>query len=127
MTNMTYEIAKQLKDAGFPQHWNSRGLGHNFICKDNKTYCTYPSKNRAYVPDLSSLIIMCGEGFGELVRSNNYITKPMWLAYPSKGALNKSDNDCVLDCCVYEIGSTPKEAVAELWLALNKNKDEKEL
>jgi len=72
------------------------------------------------IPTLSELIEACGEGFSELVRSNNYITKPMWLAYPSEEAFNKSDNDCVLDCCGYEIGSTPEEAVTNLWLAINK-------
>ena len=113
---MKYELALQLKDADFPNLGG--GIGERYIYPE-PGYLGLSRSQACYDPTLSELIEECGEGFGELVRSNNYITKPMWLAYPSKGALNKSDNDCVLDCCGYEIGSTPEEAVVNLWLALN--------
>jgi len=113
---MTYKLALQLKNAGWKQIV--------FTCRKDDHFCNVDKEDCIIeplgFPTLSELIEACGEEFCELVRSNNYTVKPMWLAYPSEEAFNKSGNDCVLDCCGYEIGSTPEEAVANLWLAINK-------
>ena len=83
---MNYELAKQLKDAGFPQN----GTGQFIDVK-------------LASPTLSELIEACGDDF-----LNLYKTKDKWnCVHPLE------DND---DCC----GSTPEEAVAHLWLELNK-------
>lgn len=93
---MNYELCKQLKDAGFKQS----GKGN--------TICVSFSLHNIYVPTLSELIEACGDGFGGLQKEDGYFN-----AY-SKSDLNKK----VLK--IYSTGLTTEEAVAHLWLALNK-------
>ena len=115
---MEYELALKLKNAGFPVEEN----GNKFYCNGNLCGRNYDDcyEEIVRIPTLSELIEACGEEFGELVRCNDYEIKPMWRAYPTREAFNESDNDCEVDCCGYETGSTPEEAVAKLWLAINK-------
>ena len=94
---MTYEICKQLKDAGFPQNFVE---GRKAIVKSNNNdYC--------FEPTLSELIEACGDRFDklELTQSLDGKTKE-WEATG--------------DRYWNGYGSTPEEAVAKLWLALNK-------
>ena len=97
---MTYELAKELKDAGFPQ--------------GGKGSCCYPKDalvvrlpDRAYMPLLSELIDACGDGFSSLQRIQWETADVVWYAY---------------DVSTKDSGksSTPEEAVGRLWLALNK-------
>lgn len=91
---MNYELAKQLKEAGFPQ--GDMG-GFNF--QDNLNY-----------PTLSELIENCGDKFVSLMQ-----TKKRWIAtYSQEGFTPTSENDESVT------GSTPEIAVARLWLELNK-------
>lgn len=85
---MNYELAKQLKDAGFP--WK----GPFF---ENEEYY------REYYPTLSELIEACGDKFDALVSSER---SGGWMATDGRGLSGD--------------GSTPEEAVANLWLELNK-------
>ena len=92
---MNYELAKELKDAGFPQHGYEMMTPH---AADVKL-----GRESVYYPTLSELIEAClKELDGELT-------------------VRFKDGKCV---CRYKeiefVGSTPKEAVARLWLALNK-------
>lgn len=100
---MNYELAKKLKDAGFPQI--GRGL---FMIGDGtpiklvepgEVISLDESNPVVYLPTLSELIEACGESFKslELVGGHFYT------------------NDC------WE-RETPEEAVANLWLALQKGK-----
>ena len=93
---MNYELAKKLKDAGYPQEDMSHTdyLGENF---ENDP------ADSIKVPNLSKLIKACGEGFDYLRHKSEY-----WLAISGGGLEGQ--------------GKTPEEAVAELWLALNKPK-----
>ena len=99
---ITYELAKQLKDAGFPQKERSILVGNedSFI----------PDATRLdeylYVPFLSELIEACGERFCCLKRSQGQ-SRFTWLA-ESSGDKRKA-----------WLGGTPEEAVACLFLALN--------
>lgn len=91
---MTYELAKQLKDAGFPQkentYWkNERGEGTLGV----------------YAPTLSELIEACGEEF--------YSIRKQTLKYCAESVASD-------DRFFQAKGSTPEEAVANLWLELNK-------
>jgi len=94
-----YELAKKLKDAGykFPANdgcancWGDLGQGCSEEC--GKEHC----------PTLSELIEACGDGFGKLEKHRPNIG---WGAYADNG--------------IDEFGLTPEEAVARLWLALNK-------
>lgn len=101
---MNYELAKALKEAGFP-----------------KSLCSaYSDKSPAPEDDgrmlqcstLSEFIEACGEQFDRLIRLQN---DPVpWAAYAFCP-------DSERDCC--SVATTPEEAVARLWLALHKKGD----
>src|SRR5437588_12025866 len=97
---MTYGSARLLKDAGFPQF----GKG---------TWVSPPEslivrrEDRVYQPTLSELIIACGEDFAALQRISN-----------EAGTYWRAKAMAETEAC----GDTPEEAVARLWLGLNKQR-----
>jgi hypothetical protein len=98
---MNYELAKQLNDAGFPQGGNGRSI----LPPDQ---IVARSHDRVYVPTLSELIEACvasrpGAPF-RLYHKNG-----KWRAQLSNDQTSP-----------WYFGSSPEEAVARLWLALNK-------
>ena len=101
---MTYEICKQLKDAGFPQ-----GIPDCYTFEGD----WIPEEERRYVPTLSELIEACGNEFGSLSRWGGFRKfTPLsdeWVCWKVNG-----DG---YDSCG---GKTPEEAVVKLWLELNK-------
>lgn len=123
---MNYELAKELKEAGFSQKMksgdgfyelNSKDLlfaGDGDICGDDYVYtsgcgcCGGSYKIEIRVPTLSELIdatvSLVPDKFLDIT-SRDYRPE-QWVATSS-----------------WEVksGSTPEEAVARLWLALNKN------
>ena len=86
---MNKELKQKLEDAGFESHYH-----------DCKT-CGVDS------PTLSELIEACGGDFGGLVRFSGSYGKYYFEAYKDVNLTNGF------------ISSTPEEAVANLWLALN--------
>lgn len=119
---MTYELAKQLKDAGFPQE----GKGGWIDDKEPKELPSMPDwEGAVYVPTLSELIEACGT-----VRKRKWVNEIQPLDF----AIRHYDNGNIwragymwdkfaLDEKYKELwadGSTPEEAVAKLWLELNK-------
>jgi len=92
---MTYALAKQLKDAGFP-------IRKTCLCEED--VCVHIE-----YPTLSELIEACGDSFGEL---NHYRNSRDWEAISE----NWQDEQGVGRMTS---GKTPEEAVAKLWLALN--------
>ncbi len=107
---MNYELAKQLKEAGFPQ---PEPIEIPEFLPDNlrRTELVWEIKEDVYTPSLSKLIEACGVGFGSLNQLDDETYPEQWSA----SIYNE------LDKCV--IGSTPEEAVANLWLELNKKND----
>ena len=120
---MDYKLAKQLKDAGFPQetlwywieengkwsletedHWNTVD-GEWGMCRDIKDMQHVSS------PTLPELIEACGEKFEELVRFDSNV----WQANPCGG--NYQDLVCRGEKLTF---ATPEEAVSFLWLKINK-------
>jgi hypothetical protein len=97
---MDYELAKQLKDAGFPQKEPNAFVGIVNASQGDE-------HGRAYFPTLEELLEACGDR--ELVLSKRIVEADKeyeWRAvvpYPNPVGF----------------GSTPTEAVARLWLALN--------
>jgi hypothetical protein len=91
---MDYDLAKSLTDAVFPQI----GKG-SLIGPLNKL--VWRSDDRVYVPSLEELIEACGENFGSLDKPDDG-----WLARAN------GDQHC--------FAGTPAEAVARLWLTLQK-------
>jgi hypothetical protein len=97
---MNYDLAKQLKDAGFPipNHGFNEG-------ECDFRNCHYPAnKEQICVPTLSELIEACGDKFVTLTRWKKAVLSVEWSAY---GTDFRRD------------GRTLEEAVANLWLALN--------
>lgn len=105
---MNYELALELKNAGFPlQECTLEGCYYSgdSLDEDDKNY---------HYPTLSELIEACGLYFGSLVQCQ----KP--IGQISKYLCN-SYND-VAPIWVQTEGSTQEQAVAKLWLAINSPK-----
>jgi hypothetical protein len=94
---MDYALAKELKDAGYPQ---IRRDGF-FLYAEQVPYAPRNAE-KAYAPALHELLDACGERFYGLRRTDDG-----WEASDGEQAF--------IDPC-----KTADEAVARLWLALNK-------
>ena len=104
---MTYETAKKLKDAGFYQgeeEMSAQTMWHpDYLDKGS-----IPKDLVVYVPTLSELIEACGHYFYQLTKEDDGSwTCASINGYPKSGFGVTNF-------------TTPEEAVAELWLALNK-------
>jgi len=104
---MNYELARQLKDAGFPQ----RGKGSWTLPPDS---IVARRSDRVYIPSLEELIEACPETTNDGFLSLSYVAQECWVAGYERQAL------LVPECW----GSTPAEAVARLWLLLNKGDEQ---
>lgn len=130
---MNYELAKKLKDAGFPQEYTRGSWACPHGIHEEMDYVPCLSAfcwgdALSYAPTLEELIEACGDKFSELVRTYSYSVgaePAMWQAYMTEGAYHDMGGDCVLECCGFELDSTPSEAVAKLWLTLQTNKTKK--
>ena len=103
---MTYELVKQLKEAGYPikEHlWYDNFMSMNDVCSNCVAYKD-GSEFPWCIPILSELIKECGDKFYALVRDDETLK---WRAMKDRGDLGLE-------------GLTPEEAVANLWLELNK-------
>jgi hypothetical protein len=89
---ISVELAKQLKEAGFPQ----RGAGHIDPADISLGL-------KLYYPTLEELIEACGDEFESLHYGRNRGLK--WKATCHEGS--------------HELGMTPHEAVAKLWLSIH--------
>lgn len=92
---MTYELAKKLKDAGFPNSEKWRDTGTYIILDEDDSY----------PPTFSELIEACGDGFYQLHKQGE-----RFYASDGKSKIGYSEL----------LKGTPEEAVANLWLELNK-------
>lgn len=114
---MTYELAKQLKDAGFPQTYVDGSLWGNEVAQIRIRYISPVSEldGEDYVkyPTLSELIEAIGIKFISLsLNTTPKNTEEMWVAIGAK--LSVAGYMC------QKPGSTPEIAVAKLWLELNR-------
>lgn len=107
---ITYDLVQKLKDAGFPLTKNV------FYGKD----ILEPEYN---YPTLSELIEACGpykaDDFYLEVMGNGWRARLIYHGYFPGWPGIKRDDDNYVDVDVTEFGSTPEEAVANLWLTLN--------
>lgn len=106
---MTYELALELKNAGFALDTE---LGFGQTSPTGKGDWLYGPTGQhgddtAYAPTLTELIEALGEDFDALFYPRH---DGLWRA----DASNKTGYSCT--------GATPEEAVARLWLALNKKR-----
>ena len=100
---MRYTLAKELKDAGFLQGGNGRSVGP-------PDKIVWRREDRVYCPTLAELIEACGPGF----RSIERLGDDSWQAKADRRKPDSSIVDAV------GRGVTIDEAVAILWLALDK-------
>lgn len=116
---MNYELAKKLKDAGFPQPKIGEGLGRDLYPCEGYWHADHDAKcKRAYAPTLSELIEECqkvtrniGLYEGSRIESGN-----PWVAIALRPYAQKiSDEEMTF-------GLTPEEAVANLWIILQEEK-----
>jgi hypothetical protein len=137
---MNPELAKQLKEAGYPQkagnvvyflkskraqnpqtgEWYTRKAQWKHFHHLNPQNLN----NEWYsCPTLSELVEACGDDF-EMLRIAKYSDDDIkikgWEAEMTEEAFGRLGLPCVRDCCGHEWGDTPEEAVARLYLALNK-------
>lgn len=97
---ISYELALDLREAGFPQdRWS--GGGWRYLGDENSLRLD----TKCYEPTLDQLIEACGEGFGSLEKSGTQFI-----------ALEPKHRQTILILAYQE---TPEEAVARLWLAIN--------
>lgn len=106
---MNYELAKKLKEAGYP-------MKLAITTSDPSNLFTYPVGGAHFYiyPTLSELIEACGDRFACLLNLGN----DDWKA--------RADEPCY-ECYNGQPegkGSTPEEAVANLWLELNKKESD---
>lgn len=109
MNNLSYELCKRLKDAGFPQKFD---IGRIFFSYSGAKFGNVGNlldgSDKICIPTLEELIEACGNKFGQLFRISNLEGETQfWQAFASDIRIFTSH-------C-----KTPKEAVAELWLKLN--------
>jgi hypothetical protein len=105
---ISYELAKQLKDAGFPQ----TGRGGYLSMSNGLVGWSQANLNHGISqPTLEELIEACGDKFGNLARNGGFVKwtplHSQWVAWRVNDRLGGYG------------GSTSIEAVARLWLALN--------
>ena len=98
---MNHKLAKQLKDAGFPQGETEVGA-----CMDDNMNEVLSKETHSLIPTLEELIEACGDEFTCLTNNLDEWKVSANLDIPS--------NERILI-----FGKTPSEAVAKLWLALN--------
>lgn len=109
--SISYKLAKALKDAGFPQRTPNSPSPRDRYCGYGLGFC-YEGDD-IYSPTLSELIEACPhrEGTMQFILMSRTRQKGSWLAgYSVDGEFSPTQ----------EIGSTPEEAVANLWLVLHK-------
>lgn len=104
-TQMTYSLAKQLKDAGFPQE-------HLYYDRSECVKCMSSNDKEPCVPTLEELISACGEDFLSLrITRGATVNFGMWIAQA-----------LLPDGTVVDSGwsKDPSRTVAALYIALNK-------
>lgn len=117
---MNYNLAKQLKDAGFTQHDGPTvPLGGCYIGENNQTSLGTFDKGFVYAPPLSELIEACGDGFSQVGHEILQRRTEDWPVDKEWHASGKNVLTEITNVYVHAYGSTPEEAVAKLWLELN--------
>lgn len=124
---MKYELAKQLKENGFSQEGDETyivdgalSMGGTFKKTENGMVLVGDYSSSVYCPTLSELIEACGDkelsmscktlfSLTQEIGLTDTGWKVWWYAYKNIGGERVGFN-----------GSTPEEAVANLWLELNK-------
>ena len=101
---MDYDLAESLMDAGFQQIGKGSLIGP-------LDKLVWRSGDRVYAPTLEELIEACGDQFDSLERNSDKTFTAIYSNGPTGEMLHED---------LQFKGQTPEEAVANLWLELNK-------
>lgn len=124
---MNYELCKKLKDAGFPQVFEPDT--YVYTHPNNKVKLAILEEDYkdvdywVKIPKLSELIEACGERFVSLevgLTNKPYKENIRGKEWYSCGGSYLGQESIDGEWQFESWGSTPEEAVAKLWLALNK-------
>ena len=111
MNNMPHSLALELKKAGFPQGEGNYYVGEELWDETMQSDYEVPNTPKrstwVYAPSLEELIEACGEEFHHIMHENLLAKLDTWVAGAKRYGVQTT-------------GSTPSEAVALLWLSLNK-------
>lgn len=110
---MSYDLAKELKEAGFPQI----GKPYSVVADLRGDALTLDGKENVCIPTLSELIEACGK---DLPFERNGLAYTFSLNYEGEKKKWCACFDGLYGAYDLKYGSTPEEAVARLWLALDK-------
>jgi len=124
---ITYELAKQLKEAGFPQR---KGLGttyakgnERYICSGTSPedhcacpYCYGYDEGFATIPTLSELIEACRK------KTQKHYFYLRIIAHKDEKVFHWRSGFLPEESDPRGVGKSPEEAVANLWLKLNEKK-----
>ena len=122
MNKLSYEKCKELKDAGFSQGdflgnhfytYNSQDRGKIKMVGFEVKGQDEVNKKDIKIPTLSELIEACGDKFDRLEQQFVNLDGEDEISWAA----------CYDKVLLVERGKTPEEAVANLWLELNKNKN----
>ena len=110
-----YKLAKQLKDIGFTQDgMGSLYNGHSSMEGYNNDY------EEIYFPTLSELIEACGKPFRQLEKYEYTENRELSYRWEALALEDSPVNSRRFVDSFIGKGLTPEEAVAKLWLELNK-------
>lgn len=125
---MDYELAKKLKDAGYPQkgYWfySTNETDEPVLTTEAYVYGTenlvktadgknWEKVKLCFAPTLSELIEACGNRFFGFFRCTAHSNGGYCWKAEAVDSMGNIDD-------LVQSGETPEEAVANLWLALNK-------
>lgn len=112
---MNYELTQKLKAAGFVQ--KDFEESRDFVAPKG-IFKEYTEENHVYQPSLSELIEACGDSFDSLgKRSDGWVAISFRVSSNQTGEFTGFET---LSPSARTVGKTPEEAVANLWLSLNK-------
>lgn len=117
MSNISYELAKELKEAGFPQKvdWEDYSFDRDgYLFLQSITTEHLPDQD-CLCPNLSQLIQWCGEELECIYRTCN---SDQSLLHWSAFAFSPLDKPIILGK-----GESPEEAVARLGIAIHKKNE----
>ena len=112
---MNYELAKQLKDAGFPQSSRWAYVIHPLETKQREILMTVCEENNGYTNLLKEgYMVVANTTLSELIEACDSGFK-FQLIHAQAGWLASTRGYSISEC------KTPEEAVAKLWFELNKS------
>lgn len=128
---MEYQLAKELKNVRFPQMLEIKQNRSFFFVKDgvqkivhcsSQHYTSGYDNNLTLIPTLSELIEACGEEFCKLIRYREGMNEEeLKLLGKIFGDSKEFEGKwLIIGYSSTAYGKTPEEAVARLYIALNK-------